>query len=204
MRCGGRPASPRPRSAEKAVPQTSCLRARRRPALGDCPTRVRPGRSLWPSRTPASNSSAHICRDNQVVALGPMPPTRDRFRVWKNARLRGSRYRTCCQSAYVHREADRVFAGPILRPVPRRIVLYWAARTFWFGGGCGGESAGHPKYSEQAATQGRGQDHGDDWLHLNFPVSNESQAYRSGAHTTMFATPNGVDMCFQPGSRRGA
>jgi hypothetical protein len=33
--------------------------------------RVRPGRSLWSSRTPAPPSPADIATDNQVVALGP-------------------------------------------------------------------------------------------------------------------------------------
>jgi len=48
--------------------------------LAACWLGVRLGRSLRSSRTPASPSPADIRHDNQVVALGPMFSTLDRFR----------------------------------------------------------------------------------------------------------------------------
>jgi hypothetical protein len=45
--------------------------------LVERPVRVRLGRSLWSSRTPASSSPADIRPDNQVVAVGSMLSTSD-------------------------------------------------------------------------------------------------------------------------------
>jgi len=48
---------------------------------------VRLGRSLWSSPLASFTLSRHIRHDNQVIALGPMLSTSDRFRFFGKGRL---------------------------------------------------------------------------------------------------------------------
>jgi hypothetical protein len=78
-------------------------------------------RSLRSSSTPASASPADIRHDNQLVALGPMLSTSDRFRFWKkNADGRiafvtpspdGGGFRTPCFHGRRARGRDRKAVG---------------------------------------------------------------------------------------------